>query len=183
MDCIMECKTDSKTEQEVCITSEPISIHNELKKLTVLERVQLLNKIRQEEEHEEQEKMKVLDQAENKGCKQMNINTNAILQELRNLRIQIQEIKYEVQYLHKNQQKTQKQLLCEKSDEYNCDDSFSIISLISDWIPIWIFFVFVVFALSTKPSRLCPISGSISSSGGGCPISGLGNLGDFITKL
>jgi hypothetical protein len=113
----------------------------------------------------------------------MNINTNAILQELRNLRMQIQEIKYEVQYLHKNQQKTHKQLLCEKSDEYNCEDSFSIISLISDWIPIWIFFVFVVFALSSKPSRLCSIGGGISSSGGGCPISGLGNLGDFITKL
>ena len=186
---------DSTIETEVCIKTEPMCIQNELKKLSVLERIQLLNTIRQEEEQEEREKLKVLEQEENKENKenkeinisqcgrQMNVNTQAILQELRSLRMQIQEIRYEVQYLHRNQQKIPNQIQCDRVEEYDCDDSFSIMTLISEWMPMWIFLVFVVFALLGKP-RVCSLSGGLETGSrigiSSCPITG---LSDMFTKL
>ena len=169
----------SQPESEVCTRPEPICIQSELKKMTVLERVQLLNKIRLEEEKEEQEKIKVLEQTEPAAN-----NTSAILQELRNLRKQVQDIRSEVQYLHRNQQQNQqlqKQLQCNQMEEYDCENSCSILSLVSDWMPMWIFLAFVLFVLTGKP-RVCSLTGGIGggSIGGTCPISG---MSDIFTKL
>jgi len=191
----------STTEPEVCEEIEQFCIQSELKKLTVLERIQLLNKIRQEEEQEDKEKLKVLEDEVNKevnkeisnevnnmsSCgKQMNSYNQAIMSELQNLRKQVQEIRYEIQYLNNNQHKINKQLQINKLEEYESENSCSVISFVSEWMPIWIFISFVIFTLVGRP-KICSINGSSglgsSLGGGACPVSGLGGMCDMFTKM
>ena len=186
----------STTEPEVCEETEQFCIQSELKKLTVLERIQLLNKIRQEEEQEDKEKLKVLEEEVNKeisnevnnmsSCgKQMNCYNQAIISELQNLRKQVHEIRYDIQYLNNNQQKINKQLQINKLEEYESENSCNVIAFVSEWMPIWIFISFVIFALVGRP-KMCSINGSSglgSSLGGGCPVSGLGGMCDMFTKM
>lgn len=173
----------STTESEGCEEQEQFCIRSELKKLSVLERVQLLNNIKQEEEQEDKEKLKILEEEVNKeinkesnmsNCgRQMNCYNQAILAELHNLRKQLHEIKYEVQYLNVNQQKINKQLQINKIEEYENDNSCSFLSLISEWMPMWIFISFVLFTIIGKP-KVCSIKGS--SGLGSCPVSGLSDM-------
>jgi len=188
-------ETITTTEEINTSTPEAFCIHSELKKLTPLERIQLLNKIIKEEEQaqvqaqaQEQEKNQVKEQEQKtninkedcctiQNCEyQMKRNSQAIFEELRSLRMQIQSVKYELQYLHQKQSTLQTKNI----EEYEREESCSIISLFFDWIPIWFIFVLVIFALTGGKSRVCSLS-SGSSSGLGtsnikCPITGLSEL-------
>ena len=179
-------------ETKAIILNDTVTIQNELKKLTPLERIQILNKIIKEEEAEEliknqNQKQEQLNKCEEynmsrNGCK-MSINSKAIVNELHNLRLQMQDLQNEVKFMNRNQSALNSQMKnFYKNDEYCSDEGCSIISFIGDWMPFWIFISFVIFAFIGKPSRMCSISGS-SGGGGVCPISGLGGLGDFVTKM
>jgi hypothetical protein len=181
--------TTTTTEEINTSTPEAFCIHSELKKLTPLERVQLLNKIIKEEEQAQEQAQNQVKEQEQKtninkedcctiqNCEyQMKRNSQAIFEELRSLRMQIQSVKYELQYLHQKQSTLQTKNI----EEYEREESCSIISLFFDWIPIWFIFVLVIFALTGGKSRVCSLS-SGSSSGLGtsnikCPITGLSEL-------
>jgi hypothetical protein len=185
------------TEEINTSTPEAFCIHSELKKLTPLERVQLLNKIIKEEaqaqeqaqaqaQEQEQNQVKEQEQKNNinkeecctiQNCEyQMKRNSQAIFEELRSLRMQIQSVKYELQYLHQKQSTLQTKNI----EEYEKEESCSIISLFFDWIPIWFIFVLVIFAITGGKSRVCSLSSSCSTGLGTgtikCPISGLSEM-------
>lgn len=191
------------SETKEIIINDTVSIHNELKKLAPIERIQILNKIIKEEEAEEQlKKQEQLNKCSNKcddsnasrnGCKML-VNTKAILIELHNMRMQMQDLQNQVNFLNKNQSNLNSQIYRKEdysnycSNNYSDDNSCSLISFVIDWMPFWIFISFVLFAFIGKPSRLCSISstGSLGSAVGGagvCPFSGLGSLGEFVTKM
>ena len=194
-------------ETKEIILNDTVTIQNELKKLTPLERIQILNKIIKEEEEEELIKIQKQEQLEKaafrneetnmskNGCK-MFINSKAILTELHNLRMQMNDLQNEVKFMNRNNSILQNQMSsCYKKDEvsdYCSDNSCNLISFVIDWMPFWIFISFVLFAFIGKPSRMCSISGSVGStlgsatgaaSSGVCPFSGLGSLGEFVTKM
>ena len=108
------------------------------------------------------------------NCRQMNAQYQSVFSELRGLRIQIQQLQNEMQYLNNNKNKSQLQR--NNIEEYENDETCSIFSLICDWMPIWIFVSFILFTLTSKP-KLCSISGT---GIGSCPIAG---LGEMFTKL
>ena len=202
--------TESISETKEIIINDTVSIHNELKKLAPIERIQILNKIIKEEEAEEQlKKQAQLDRcctnnncedtnASRNGCKML-VNTRAILIELHNMRMQIQDLQNQVNFLNKNQTNLKSQIQNYKKDElseycsnyYSENNSCNLISFVIDWMPFWIFISFVLFAFIGKPSRLCSISSGVGSAVGSaasgasgvCPFSGLGSLGEFVTKL
>ena len=124
----------------------------------------------------------------------MLVNTKAILIELHNMRMQIQDLQNQVNFLNKNQTNLNSQIYRKEdysnycSNNYSDDNSCSLISFVIDWMPFWIFISFVLFAFIGKPSRLCSISSGVgsavgSAASGVCPFSGLGSLGEFVTKL
>ena len=172
------------------INNKSFNMHSELKKLSQLERVQLYNKIRIEEEQEQEKERNELEKKEqekqmsncngNGNCRQMNSQYQTVFSELRGLRIQIQQLQNEMQYLNNNNNiqniQNKSQLQRNNFEEYENDDTCSIFSLICDWMPIWIFVSFILFALTSKP-KLCSISGT---GIGSCPIAG---LGEMFTKL
>ena len=172
------------------INNKSFNMHSELKKLSQLERVQLYNKIRIEEEQEQEKERNELEKKEqekqmsncngNGNCRQMNAQYQTVFSELRGLRIQIQQLQNEMQYLNNNNNiqniQNKSQLQRNNFEEYENDDTCSIFSLICDWMPIWIFVSFILFALTSKP-KLCSISGT---GIGSCPIAG---LGEMFTKL
>ena len=187
----MDSELKEITETKEIILNDTVAIHNELKKLSPLERVEILNKIIKEEEAEEKAEL-IRNQKQEKnsrcednnttsknGCK-MYLNLKSVLNELQCLRIQMSELQNEVKYLHRNNQTSQCQLLNQQHqqiyrvDDYTNDDSCNIISFVIDWMPMWIFCAFVLFTITSKPRT------SLSSIAGTCPISG---LGEFITKL
>ena len=186
-------ETITTTEEINTSTPEAFCIHSELKKLTPLERVQLLNKIIKEEEQAQvqaqeqaQNQVKEQEQKNNinkeecctiQNCEyQMKRNSQAIFEELRSLRMQIQNVRYDLQYLHQKQSTLQTKNI----EEYEKEESCSIISLFFDWIPIWFIFVLVIFAITGGKSRVCPISSSCSTGLGAstikCPITGLSEM-------
>ena len=188
-------ETITTTEEINTSTPEAFCIHSELKKLTPLERVQLLNKIIKEEEQAQaqaqaqaqtQNQIKEQEQKNNinkeecctiQNCEyQMKRNSQAIFEELRSLRMQIQNVRYDLQYLHQKQSTLQTKNI----EEYEKEESCSIISLFFDWIPIWFIFVLVIFAITGGKSRVCPISSSCSTGLGAstikCPITGLSEM-------
>ena len=188
-------ETITTTEEINTSTPEAFCIHSELKKLTPLERVQLLNKIIKEEEQAQaqaqaqaqtQNQIKEQEQKNNinkeecctiQNCEyQMKRNSQAIFEELRSLRMQIQNVRYDLQYLHQKQSTLQ----TKNVEEYEKEESCSIISLFFDWIPIWFIFVLVIFAITGGKSRVCPISSSCSTGLGAstikCPITGLSEM-------
>ena len=184
MDSIQEVDPSSNVNE---VSDKSFNIHSELKKLTHLERVQLYNKVRIEEEQEQEKERNELEKKEQEkqksncngncnmsNCRQMNAQYQSVFSELRGLRIQIQQLQNEMQYLNNNKNKSQLQR--NNIEEYENDDTCSIFSLICDWMPIWIFVSFILFALTSKP-KLCSISGTGISS---CPIAG---LGEMFTKL
>jgi hypothetical protein len=185
-----------ETETKEIILNDTVTLHNELKKLAPLERVQMLNQIIKEEEAEELIKIQKQEQEQAKecgmsrnGCK-MILNTKAILIELHNLRMQLQVLQNEVKFLNRNQTNLTSQMSsCYKKDDYSdycskySDDSCGVLSFVFDWMPLWIFVSFVLFALIGKPSRLCAVGSGTGISSGVCPISGLGGLCDFVTKM
>ena len=198
---------ESIPETKAIILNDTVTIQNELKKLTPLERIQILNRIIKEEEAEEIVKIRKQEQIEKcalkceetnmsrNGCKMM-INSKAILTELHNLRLQMQDLQNEVKFMNRNQSILNTQMKNCKTDEYsvNCadyysdDNSCNIVSFVIDWMPFWIFISFVLFAFIGKPSRMCSISSSVGSSVGAatsgvCPFTGLGSLGEFVTKM
>ena len=179
------------TETKEIILNDTVTIHTELKKLSPLERIQILNTIIKEEEAEEIIKLKKQEEINKNddtamsknGCK---MYLKAIMSELQSLRTQMHEIQNNVNFLHRNHQRPQcplkKQLemqnqmqqnLC-RVDDYTSEDDCNIVSLVIDWMPIWIFFAFVLFAFTCKPR--VPLS-SIAES---CPLS---SLGEFITRM
>ena len=188
-------ETITTTEEINTSTPEAFCIHSELKKLTPLERVQLLNKIIKEEEQAQaqaqaqaqtQNQIKEQEQKNNinkeecctiQNCEyQMKRNSQAIFEELRSLRMQIQNVRYDLQYLHQKQSTLQTKNI----EEYEKEESCSIISLFFDWIPIWFIFVLVIFAITGGKSRVCSLSSSCSTGLGTgnikCPISGLSEI-------
>jgi len=195
----------SSSQETITTTTEEIKesipeafcIHSELKKLTPLERVQLLNKIIKEEEQAQaqaqeqaqaqaQNQIKEKEQKNNinkedcctiQNCEyQMKRNSQSIFEELRSLRMQIQNVRYDLQYLHQKQSTLQTKNI----EEYEKEESCSIISLFFDWIPIWFIIVLVIFAITGGKSRVCPISSSCSTGLGAstikCPITGLSEM-------
>jgi hypothetical protein len=183
-------------ETKEIILNDTVTLHNELKKLTPIERVQMLNQIIKEEEAEEIMKMQKQEQEQEKACSmlkngcKMNMNTKAILIELHNLRMQMQAMQNEVKFLNRNQSNLTSQMTsCYKKDDYSdyctkySDDNCSVLTFVFDWMPLWIFVSFVLFALIGKPSRLCAAGSGSGISSGVCPISGLGGLCDFVTKM
>jgi len=193
MDSIQEVEPSSNVNE---VNDKSFNIHSELKKLTHLERVQLYNKIRIEEEQEQEKERNELEKKEQEkqtsncngnsngncnmtNCRQMNAQYQSVFSELRGLRIQIQQLQNEMQYLNNNNIhniQNKSQLQRNNIEEYENDDTCSIFSLICDWMPIWIFVSFILFTLTSKP-KLCSISGS---GVGSCPIAG---LGEMFTKL
>jgi len=197
-------------ETKEIILNDTVTIQNELKKLTPLERIQILNKIIKEEQSEEIMKIQKQEQLEKdtakneeinmskSGCK-MFINSKAILTELQNLRMQMNDLQNEVKFMNRNNSILQNQMSsCYKKDElsdYGSDNICNLISFVIDWMPFWIFISIVLFAFIGKPSRMCSISGSVNSTFGNatgsdisgisgfCPFSGLGSVGEFVTKL
>jgi hypothetical protein len=194
-------------ETKEIILNDTVTIQNELKKLTPLERIQILNKIIKEEEAEEIMKIQKQEQLEKNaarneennmsrnGCK-MFINSKAILTELQNLRMQMNDLQNEVKFMNRNNSILQNQMSsCYKKDEitdYCSENSCNLISFVIDWMPFWIFISIVLFAFIGKPSRMCSISGSVgsaigsaagSAASGVCPFTGLGSLGEFVTKM
>ena len=188
---------------------EVFSVHSELKKLTHIERLQLLNNIRIEEAKEKEEKIikqkqeqeLVKEQSYEQSQDNSNMTTcgremskhyQAIFSELRGLRLQVKQLQTEMHYLnnnnnnnnhnhnhnHNSQQNTQLQTETHNLEEYDSSNSCSFITLISEWMPFWIFIVFFLFALTGKP-KVCSVSG-ISSGIGSCPITG---LSDMFTKM
>ena len=198
MDSIQEIEPSSNVNEVSDINNKSFNIHYELKKLTHLERVQLYNKVRIEEEQEQEKERNELEKKEQEkqtsncngnsngncnmsNCRQMNAQYQTVFSELRGLRIQIQQLQNEMQYLNNNNNNIQNiqnksQLQRNNIEEYENDETCSIFSLICDWMPIWIFVSFILFALTSKP-KLCSISGTGISS---CPIAG---LGEMFTKL
>ena len=198
---------ESLPETKEIIINDTVTLQNELKKLTPLERIQMLNKIIKEEEAEEIIKIQKQEQIEKNACKneetnmsrngcKMFINSKAILNELQNLRMQMNDLQNEVKFMNRNQSILNTQMKNCRKDDYsvNCaeyysdDNSCNIVSFVIDWMPFWIFISFVIFAFIGKPSRLCSISSSVGSSvgsatSGGCPFSGLGSMGEFVTSL
>lgn len=190
MESTPELEIIKQPEQEV------FSIHSELKKLTHIERLQLLNNIRIEEAKEKEEKIikqkqaqelvkeQSYDQSQDNSnmttCgREMSKHYQAIFSELRGLRLQVKQLQNEMHYLNNNnQQNTQLQTETHNLEEYDSSNSCSFISLISEWMPFWIFIVFFLFALTGKP-KVCSVSG-ISSGIGSCPITG---LSDMFTKM
>ena len=183
-------------ETKEIILNDTVTLHNELKKLAPLERVQMLNQIIKEEEAEELIKIQKQEQEQEKACSmskngcKMILNTKAILIELHNLRMQLQVLQNEVKFLNRNQTNLTSQMSsCYKKDDYSdycskySDDSCGVLSFVFDWMPLWIFVSFVLFALIGKPSRLCTVGSGTGISSGVCPISGLGGLCDFVTKM
>ncbi len=199
MESTPELEIIKQPEQEV------FSVHSELKKLTHIERLQLLNNIRIEEAKEKEEKIikqkqeqeLVKDQSYEQSQDNSNITTcgremskhyQAIFSELRGLRLQVKQLQNEMHYLnnnnhnHNSQQNSQLQNETHNLEEYDSSNSCSFISLISEWMPFWIFIVFFLFALTGKP-KVCSVSGissGISSGIGSCPITG---LSDMFTKM
>ena len=191
---------ESLPETKEIILNDTVTLQNELKKLTPLERILMLNKIIKEEEAEEIMKNQKQEQCATKcedtnmsrnGCK-MVINSKAILTELHFLRSQMQSLQNEVKLLNRNQSNLNNQMSsCYKKDELSdyCSnyysDNCSIVSFVIDWMPFWIFISFVLFAFIGKPSRLCSVSSGsgLGSTSGVCPMTGLGGLCDFVTKL
>jgi len=184
MDSIQEIEPSSIVND---VSDKSFNIHSELKKLSQLERVQLYNKIRIEEEQEQEKERNELEKKEQEkqisnsngncimsNCRKMNSQYQTVFSELRGLRIQIQQLQNEMQYLNNNKNKSQLQK--NNFEEYENDDTCSIFSLICDWMPIWIFVSFILFTLTSKP-KLCSISGT---GIGSCPIAG---LGEMFTKL
>ena len=187
--------TEPICETKAIILNDTVTIQNELKKLTPLERIQILNKIIKEEEAEEIIKIQNQKQEQVNKCEESNmsrngckmvINSKAIVNELHNLRLQMQDLQNEVKFMNRNQTALNSQMKqIYKNDEYCSDEGCSILSFIGDWMPFWIFISFVIFAFIGKPSRMCSISGN-SGVSGVCPISGMGGLGgfsDFVTKM
>ena len=81
-----------ETETKEIILNDTVTIHNELKKLAPLERIQILNQIIKEEEAEELMKTQKQEQESSmsrNGCRMVG-NTKAIFVELHNLRMQMQ---------------------------------------------------------------------------------------------
>jgi len=211
LETIPEIIPETIPETKEIILNDTVTIHNELKKLTPIERIQILNNIIKEEEAEELIKIQKQEQCVTKceesnmsrnGCK-MFINSKAILSELHNLRSQMNDLQNEVKFMNRNQLNLTNQMQNCRKDElseycsnyYSEDNSCNLISFVLDWMPFWIFISFVLFAFIGKPSRLCSISSGIGSAVGNaascaascasgvCPITGLGSLGDFVTKM
>jgi hypothetical protein len=184
-------------ETKEIILNDTVTIHNELRKLTPLERIQILNQIIKEEEAEEilkNQKQEQLNKEQEcamsrNGCRMFG-NTKAILIELHNLRLQMQNLQNEVKLLNRNQSNLNNQMSsCYKKDELSeycskySDEGCGVLSFIIDWMPFWIFISFILFAFIGKPSRLCSVSSGLGSSSGVCPMTGLGGLCEFVTKL
>jgi hypothetical protein len=199
MDSIQEVEPSSIVNDVSDINNKSFNMHSELKKLTHLERVQLYNKVRIEEEQEQEKERNELEKKEQEkqmsncngngnsngncnmsNCRQINAQYQSVFSELRGLRIQIQQLQNEMQYLNNNNNiqniQNKSQLQRNNFEEYENDDTCSIFSLICDWMPIWIFVSFILFTLTSKP-KLCSISGT---GIGSCPIAG---LGEMFTKL
>ena len=151
-------------ELEITKQPESINIHSELKKLPLQQRLEILNSIRIEEEKEHAQ-----EQANAQSQANVIPDYQAIITELRLLRIQVKNIQSEIMQLSKNNtcnNKYNKYSDKYTNDEYdyNCN---SIISLVSEWMPIWIFLAFFIFALTGKSklsSGICPMSGDIFTS-------------------
>jgi len=180
-----------------------ISVQSQLKKMTHKERCILLEKIAREEyeEHKEQQAKKLLEEQErikNAGGSSSDASANphnprqqsqmcaygmqmnAILGELRGLRLQIQELKLN-QSVCLQQQQQKNKIGCFIRSSRDLDDEYESLSeecsLFSfEWMPIWIFLAFVLFALTVKPRKFCSMSSMPSM-----PI--IPDLSEFCTKL
>ena len=151
---------ESLPETKEIILNDTVTLQNELKKLTPLERILMLNKIIKEEEAEEIMKNQKQEQCATKcedtnmsrnGCKML-VNTKAILIELHNMRLQMQDLQNQVNFLNKNQTNLNSQIYRKEdysnycSNNYSDDNSCSLISFVIDWMPFWIFISFILFA-------------------------------------
>ena len=192
------------TSQSESQSQLPYCIHSELKKLSPTERCKLLEKITKEEYEAEQQRQEQEQEQEqeqtNKSSKSQNSNNskqfNEIMLELRSLRMQVYELKYNSQ-LCRQQQQCQLQQPSRQSLQPQCPIRFisnmsrqsDIQSIIDDeyeqakeecsslfsWMPLWIFIAFVLFALTSKP-KCSIIGGGITGFGDfpSCPLKDLG---------
>ena len=198
------------TSQSESQSQLPYCIHSELKKLSPTERCKLLEKITKEEyEAEQQRQVKEQEQEQeqeqtNKSSKSQNCNNskqfNEIMLELRSLRMQVYELKYNSQLCRQQQQCQLQQPLRQPSRQSlqpqcpirfisNMSRQSDIQSIIDDeyeqakeecsslfsWMPLWIFIAFVLFALTSKP-KCSIIGGGITGFGDfpSCPLKDLG---------
>ena len=149
---------------------------------------------RQQQEMQEQERQRGSKCMYGKHITAQTHTMNLIMNELRGLRMQVQELKCNQNLCLQQQKKcpitnfygnscgVEKELSRELDDDSNMC-SVSIFSF--EWLPFWIFISFILFALTPKP-RICSIIGDgVSSmpsmpSMPSCPFA---ELSSFCTKL
>jgi len=183
------------------------NLKTQLKSLSQKERFKLLELL-EKEEYEEQQAILIQEQKQ-KNDNQLNMNTthsnscnmssckkiDEIIVELYNLRMQIQDLRFnssfhiqqqqqqkqqhqlqQLQQQQLQQQQLERQIEMQIEDEYEqakeeCSSMFS-------WLPLWIFIAFILFALTSKPR--CSVIGGIGEIGSKCPFP---NLSEFCTSL
>ena len=184
------------------------SMISQLKKLSPELRQQLIeaimkeeNETRQQQERQQQERQQqeMQEQERQRGSKCMygkhitaqTHTMNLIMNELRGLRMQVQELKCNQNLCLQQQKKcpitnfygnscgVEKELSRELDDDSNMC-SVSIFSF--EWLPFWIFISFILFALTPKP-RICSIIGDGVSSMPSMPSCPFAELSSFCTKL